>query len=214
MVTLREIVLCYLGYGTYLLRYSWVDDAKRCMSESHKDNCHPGRTECLGALMAPLASQYVRKADIGRWDHQKHIIELEMLLRVVLQVVHVTTSLSILFLIGRTGFPKMSTQTPDSVNDPKPGLRAFFVFMIVITITSVSLRLWSRLLRSSDTKQRYRLWIDDWLAFAAAVGAHDLLPAEERESQALLTYRSHSSSPYLHWLSSCSSEWILRETGL
>lgn len=92
------------------------------------------------------------------------------------------------FLIAIIAFPKMSTQMPDDVSDPKPGLQAFFVVMIVITITSVSLRFWSRRLRSSETNQRYRFWLDDWFAFPAAVGAHDLLTTgEKREAQALLT---------------------------
>jgi len=112
-----------------------------------------------------------------------------VLFNVGLLAFDINPSLAISFLISTTEFLKMSSQMPDGFSDPRPGLQAFFVVMIVITITSVSLRFWSRRLRSSETKQRYRFWLDDWLAFAAAVGAHhDLLPGEKRET------RSPSSS--------------------
>lgn len=77
----------------------------------------------------------------------------------------------------------MSSLIPDGVSDPRPGLQGFFGVMMVITITSVSLRFWSRRLRSPETNQHYRLWLDDWFAFAAAVGLLTKPPYPARDGK-------------------------------
>ncbi|KAI0415233.1 hypothetical protein F5X98DRAFT_229272 [Xylaria grammica] len=57
---------------------------------------------------------------------------------------------------------------PGSEHDDRgPGLRAFVIVLIVIVVTSISFRFFSRSLRSCENNQDYRFWWDDWAALAA-----------------------------------------------
>ncbi|OJJ67582.1 hypothetical protein ASPBRDRAFT_47637 [Aspergillus brasiliensis CBS 101740] len=56
-------------------------------------------------------------------------------------------------------------------DDTSAGIRGFFIFITIITILSISLRFWSRCLRSNAGRgagrHTQRLWWDDWAALAA-----------------------------------------------
>ncbi|KAI0378203.1 hypothetical protein F5Y04DRAFT_262681 [Hypomontagnella monticulosa] len=54
-------------------------------------------------------------------------------------------------------------------DDLGPGLRAFIIVMIIITVVSLALRFWSRNLTPSAARvQFHRFWWDDWVALIAA----------------------------------------------
>ncbi|KAI2890473.1 hypothetical protein CBS76997_6660 [Aspergillus niger] len=59
-----------------------------------------------------------------------------------------------------------------AAHDNSPGsIRGFFIFITIITILSISLRFWSRCIRSNAGlgagRHTQRLWWDDWAALAA-----------------------------------------------
>lgn len=61
-----------------------------------------------------------------------------------------------------------------AAHDNSPGsIRGFFIFITIITILSISLRFWSRCIRSNAGlgagRHTQRLWWDDWAALAAVV---------------------------------------------
>ncbi|KAI1771756.1 hypothetical protein F4818DRAFT_428963 [Hypoxylon cercidicola] len=51
--------------------------------------------------------------------------------------------------------------------DRGPGLRAFLIVMIVLTILSITLRFWSRSLNSPRGRRMSRFWWDDWASLAS-----------------------------------------------
>ncbi|KAI1121037.1 hypothetical protein F5Y10DRAFT_282805 [Nemania abortiva] len=56
---------------------------------------------------------------------------------------------------------------PANGDDRGPGFRVFIIIVLILSVTAVSLRLWSRSLGKSQTSFRHKFWWDDWLALAA-----------------------------------------------
>ncbi|KAI1325076.1 hypothetical protein F5Y16DRAFT_379255 [Xylariaceae sp. FL0255] len=56
------------------------------------------------------------------------------------------------------------------VHSMLPGLLAFTIFVLVVTVVSVSLRFWARSLASKEARRVLHLyWWDDWVALATAI---------------------------------------------
>ncbi|KAI0973526.1 hypothetical protein F4678DRAFT_427025 [Xylaria arbuscula] len=56
---------------------------------------------------------------------------------------------------------------PTNGDDRGPSFRVFIIIVLILSVTAVSLRLWSRSLGKSQTSFRHKFWWDDWLALAA-----------------------------------------------
>ena len=107
-------------------------------------------------------------------------------------------------------------------NDRGRGLLAFAVVMLVISISAVGLRFWSRALGSSDRGAKY--WWDDWTALASLVrraccstcGLADLLVPGHCNNQSFYactydyTWLWTTGILYSHWLRVRATEDSLR----
>ncbi|ORY09575.1 hypothetical protein BCR34DRAFT_602706 [Clohesyomyces aquaticus] len=67
--------------------------------------------------------------------------------------------------MSSNGPPKMPPGNP--FDDRGPGLRAFIIVMMIVSIISVLLRFWSRTLMTKESRGIPRIWWDDWLALSA-----------------------------------------------